>query len=60
MPVDDYRSEPRTDTPRVWSSFVATQRVAGRFEIIRFIGHGAMGDVCEAGDSELGERVALT
>ena len=43
----------------MWSSFVATQVVAGRFEIVRFIGHGGMGAVYEADDRELGERVAL-
>jgi eukaryotic-like serine/threonine-protein kinase len=33
--------------------------LAGRFRIVRFIGHGGMGDVYEAEDLELGERVAL-
>ena len=33
--------------------------VADRFRIVRFIGRGAMGDVYEAEDLELGERVAL-
>jgi tetratricopeptide (TPR) repeat protein len=59
MPPDDFRAEPRTDTPRIWSSFAPTQLVAGRFEIVRFIGHGAMGAVYEAKDSELVEHVAL-
>ena len=59
MPPDDFRAEPRTDTPRIWSSFAPAQLVAGRFEIVRFIGHGAMGAVYEAKDSELGEHVAL-
>jgi serine/threonine protein kinase/tetratricopeptide (TPR) repeat protein len=33
--------------------------LANRFRIVRFIGHGGMGDVYEAEDLELGERVAL-
>ena len=33
--------------------------LATRFRIVRFIGHGGMGDVYEAEDLELGERVAL-
>jgi len=33
--------------------------LANRFRIVRFIGRGGMGDVYEAEDLELGERVAL-
>ena len=33
--------------------------LANRFRIVRFIGHGGMGDVYEAEDLELGEQVAL-
>jgi TolB-like protein/Tfp pilus assembly protein PilF len=36
-----------------------SQLVAGRFEIIEFIGHGGMGDVYEAKDIHLGGRIAL-
>jgi tetratricopeptide (TPR) repeat protein/TolB-like protein len=59
MPPDHPRAEPQADTLRAWSSLVATELVAGRFEIVRFIGHGAMGAVYEAQDRELGERIAL-
>jgi len=33
--------------------------IAGRYEIMRFIGRGGMGEVYEAQDNQLGERVAL-
>jgi eukaryotic-like serine/threonine-protein kinase len=33
--------------------------IAGRYEIVRFIGRGGMGEVYEAQDNQLGERVAL-
>jgi tetratricopeptide (TPR) repeat protein/tRNA A-37 threonylcarbamoyl transferase component Bud32 len=33
--------------------------IAGRYRIIRFIGHGGMGEVYEAEDLELHERIAL-
>ena len=35
------------------------ETLAGRFEIVRFIGRGGMGEVYEANDLELHERVAL-
>jgi tetratricopeptide (TPR) repeat protein len=35
------------------------EMLANRFRVVRFIGHGGMGDVYEAEDLELGERVAL-
>jgi len=35
------------------------ERVAGRYEIRRFIARGGMGEVYEAFDAELGEPVAL-
>jgi eukaryotic-like serine/threonine-protein kinase len=37
----------------------AGRLLAGRFRIVRFIARGGMGDVYEAEDMELGERVAL-
>lgn len=40
-------------------SLVPGQIVAGRFEILRFLNSGGMGEVYEAWDSELRERVAL-
>lgn len=39
--------------------FEVGEHVAGRYEILRFIGRGGMGEVFEARDSELHERVAL-
>jgi serine/threonine protein kinase len=39
--------------------FSAAELLAGRFKIIRFIAAGGMGEVYEAEDLELGERVAI-
>jgi len=39
--------------------FFPGQIISGRFNVLRFIGHGGMGEVYEAKDLELGERVAL-
>jgi serine/threonine protein kinase len=39
--------------------FRVHQVIARRFEILRFIGRGGMGEVYEAKDLDLGERVAL-
>jgi serine/threonine protein kinase/tetratricopeptide (TPR) repeat protein/TolB-like protein len=39
--------------------FQSDQLVAGRYKIVRFIGRGGMGEVYEADDLELRERVAL-
>src|SRR5262245_25795009 len=40
-------------------AFAIDTLMAGRWRIVRFIAHGAMGEVYEAEDLELGERVAL-
>ncbi|MEQ1352980.1 MAG: protein kinase [Candidatus Acidiferrum sp.] len=41
------------------SAFTRTQILAGRFRILRFVARGGMGEVYEAEDLELNERVAL-
>ena len=41
------------------SAFTKTQILAGRFRILRFVARGGMGEVYEAEDLELNERVAL-
>lgn len=42
-----------------FSSLAPNTVIAGRFEILRFLNRGGMGEVYEAWDSELKERVAL-
>src|SRR5580692_5311713 len=39
--------------------FQPTQLLAGRFKVIRFVARGGMGEVYEAEDEELNERVAV-
>jgi len=41
------------------STFAPRQIISGRFEVVRFIGHGGMGEVYEARDLELEVRVAV-
>src|SRR6201987_1018974 len=48
-----------THAHEVAHSLVPGQIVAGRFRVLRFINSGGMGEVFEAWDSELGDRVAL-
>src|SRR5690242_17254740 len=50
-----------TTSPRETATptFSPNQLVAGRYKIVRFIGRGGMGEVYEAQDLELRERVAL-
>jgi eukaryotic-like serine/threonine-protein kinase len=45
-------------SPRI-SSFAKGELLAGRFRIVRFVARGGMGEVYEAEDTELNERVAL-
>ena len=51
-------STPRTFAPKP-PVFAPDALLAGRFRIIRFIARGGMGEVYEAQDQVLGERVAL-
>ncbi len=39
--------------------FEPGERIAGRYVVVRLVGQGGMGDVYEAVDEELGDRVAL-
>jgi len=41
------------------TTFSSDELVAGRYKIVRFIGQGGMGEVYEANDLELRQRVAL-
>jgi eukaryotic-like serine/threonine-protein kinase len=49
----------RTPLRKTSPSLSSGQIVAGRFEILRFINSGGMGEVYEAWDSDLRERIAL-
>ena len=51
-------STPRTFAPKP-PVFAPDDLLAGRYRIVRFIARGGMGEVYEAEDLELGERVAL-
>jgi eukaryotic-like serine/threonine-protein kinase len=48
-----------SEDQKVSHSLTCGQTVAGRFRILRFINSGGMGEVFDAWDSELSERVAL-
>src|ERR1700686_4443320 len=45
--------------PPAGGSFAPGELLAARFRIVRFLGHGGMGDVYEAEDEEVRGRVAL-
>ncbi len=49
----------RRPPPRRAPSLRVGQLVSGRFEILRFLNSGGMGEVYEAWDSDLKERIAL-
>lgn len=48
---------PRPQSSR--AAFSPGDKIAGRFQILRFIAHGGMGEVYEAQDLELKQKVAL-
>ncbi len=50
---------PRTPSASAPPVFAAGQIVSGRYRIVRFLSRGGMGEVYEAEDLELKERVAL-
>jgi tetratricopeptide (TPR) repeat protein len=52
------RSE-KTAPPPAAGTFAPGELLAGRFRVVRFLGHGGMGDVYEAEDEEVHGRVAL-
>ncbi|HEX5284230.1 MAG TPA: protein kinase [Bryocella sp.] len=54
-----FLSPPDTSPQELISTFEPGTTVAGRFQIHRFIARGGMGEVYEAWDSELRERVAI-
>ena len=49
-------ADPQRHHPRI---FQPEQLIAGRYEIVAFLGAGGMGEVYEARDQELGDRIAL-
>jgi serine/threonine protein kinase/tetratricopeptide (TPR) repeat protein len=54
----DARATQDRFSPQI-ASFAADEMLAGRFRIVRFVARGGMGEVYEAEDTELSERVAL-
>jgi serine/threonine protein kinase/DNA-binding winged helix-turn-helix (wHTH) protein len=50
---------PGSPTGSGQTTFTVGQIISGRFRIVRFIGEGGMGEVYEAEDLEVGDRLAL-
>ncbi len=58
-PPDSDRPESLPSGTPLTAVFQPNQVLAGRFKVIRFIARGGMGEVYEAEDEELSERVAV-
>ena len=59
--LDEGQPSPLTPARRSWSDaqLADGEVVAERFQVVRLLGRGGMGEVYEAEDLELHERVAL-
>ncbi|HEV2380744.1 MAG TPA: protein kinase [Terriglobia bacterium] len=58
-PDSEVLSRPGSATDQPPLTFCPGELIAGRFRVVRFIRRGGMGEVYEAADLELNERVAL-
>src|SRR5208283_6145904 len=58
-PLSDPVPGPASDPASTTQELSVSQVLAGRFRIVRFIAGGGMGEVYEAEDQELRERVAI-
>jgi eukaryotic-like serine/threonine-protein kinase len=59
LAADESETGPAVETPTTTHGLAEGELLAGRFRIVRFIAAGGMGEVYEAEDEELRERVAV-